>query len=76
MSTFTRGFILIVRRTQCADRPCLGVLRTTGIKPRVNVLVNPGRGFYYEEKCLADEHNNRADIGDGPYVGAKLSIWY
>ena len=32
--------------------------------------------FYYEKKGRADEHNNRVDVGDGPYVGAKLSIRY
>jgi hypothetical protein len=32
--------------------------------------------FYYEGKGTSSEHNNRVDVGDGPYVGAKLSIRY
>ncbi|HBI42707.1 MAG TPA: hypothetical protein DDY78_07605 [Planctomycetales bacterium] len=32
--------------------------------------------FYYEGKGVGSEHNNRVDVGDGPYIGAKLSIRY
>ena len=32
--------------------------------------------FYFEGKQLSDSHNNRVDVGDGPFVGLKLQVKY
>ena len=32
--------------------------------------------FYYEGTSFSDQHRNRVDVGDGPFVGARLSLRY
>jgi hypothetical protein len=41
-STFIRGFILVAFQAPGANRVGLEAHWATGIKPRMNVLVNPG----------------------------------
>ncbi len=32
--------------------------------------------FYFEGISFTDQNRNRVDVGDGPYVGARLSFRY
>jgi hypothetical protein len=54
-----------------------GVLYTLG--PNVNFDFSAGYAFnryFFEGQTLSDDHNNRIDVGDGPYLAAKLQFRY
>jgi hypothetical protein len=49
------------------------------IGPRTNLDFSAGYAFnrfYFEGQTLSDDHNNRIDVGDGPYLALKLLFRY
>jgi hypothetical protein len=59
------------------DRVSAGVQYTLG--PRTNLDFSGGYAFdryYFEGQDLSDSQNNRIDVGNGPYLSAKLLFHY